>query len=291
MSERARTGIRRNASLAIVGPGRLGQAMGKLLLEAGTAIRFVAARRMDQSRRAVRFIGGGKAVSLDSPRLREADVILITTADSAVEPVARKVAFCRDDWSEQVVLHTCGSLSASVLEPFKRRGAWIGSLHPYQTVPSPQAGVRSLMGCYWAVEGDRQAKALAKRWVKALRGTAFEIVPEAKPLYHLSAFLVCPTLVTLMGCSQKLLRQAGVPERIAMPMLEQFVGETARNFAELGARKALTGPAVRGDWKTLERHIAQLRRCAPEVVPAYRELVRLMLRLAGVAPGKASALK
>jgi len=289
MSGQRGTEMPRNLSVAIAGPGRLGQAMGKLLLEAGIAIRFVAARRVEQARRAVRFIGGGKAASLDSPRLAEADVILITAADSAVEPVARKVALCRDDWSKRVVLHTCGSLPASVLEPFKARGAWIGSLHPYQTVPSPQAGARNLVGCYWAVEGDRQAKALAKRWVKVFRGTAFEIAPEAKLLYHLSAFLVCPTLVTLMDCSAKLLRQAGVPERIAGPMLEQFVRETARNFAELGARKALTGPAVRGDWETLEKHVGQLRRFAPEVVPAYRELVRLMLHLAGVAPGKISA--
>jgi predicted short-subunit dehydrogenase-like oxidoreductase (DUF2520 family) len=283
--------MQRNSSVAIVGPGRLGQAMGKLLLEGGIAIRFVVARRIEQARRAVRFIGGGNAASLDMPSLGEAGVILITTSDAAVDSVARKVALCCDDWSKRVVLHTCGSLPASVLEPFKRRGAWIGSLHPYQTIPTPEAGVRSLVGCYWAVEGDRRAKAVAKRWVKVFQGTAFEVSPEAKPLYHLSAFLVCPTVVTLMDCSRSLLRQAGVPRGIAKPMLEQFVGETARNFAELGARRALTGPAVRGDWKTLERHVGQLRRFAPEVVPAYRELVRLMLRLPGVAPGKASAFK
>ena len=275
-----------NSSVAIAGPGRLGQAMGRSLRESGVPIRWVAARRMEKAKRAARFIGGGEAVGLDAPQLAEAEVILMATSDAAVAPVARRIAACRDDWSRRVVLHTCGSLAASVLEPFKRRGAWIGSLHPYQTVPTPQAGVRNLVGCYWAVEGDRRAKALAKRWVKRLRGTAFEISPQAKPLYHLSAFLVCPTVVTLLEHSARLLRQAGVPDKVARPMLSQFVQETARNFAELGSRKALTGPAVRGDWETLEKHIAQLRRFAPEVVPAYRELVNLMLQVAGTAPGR-----
>lgn len=291
MSEHAQLGVQSNASVAIVGPGRVGQAMGKLLLDAGIAIRFIAARRAGQARRAVRFIGGGKAVSLDGPWLAEAGVILITTSDAAVESVARKIVLCRNDWSQRVVLHTCGSLPAAVLEPFKRRGAWIGSLHPYQTIPNPKAGVRNLVGCYWAVEGDGRAKALARRWVKILRGTAFEVSPEAKPLYHLSAFLVCPTVVTLMDCSRKLLREAGVSHRIAAPMLEQFVRETARNFAELGARNSLTGPAVRGDWETLARHVAQLQHFAPEVVPAYRELVGLMLRLAGIAPEESSGFR
>lgn len=281
----------RRLRVAIVGPGRLGQAMGKLLLEAGIEIRFVAARRIAQARRAVQFIGAGQAVSLGDPRLAEADVILITTSDAAVGAVAREIAVCRDDWAKHVVLHTCGSLAASVLEPFKRRGAWIGSLHPYQTIPDPKAGLRNLVGCYWAVEGDTRASELARWWVKSLRGRAFEISPGAKALYHLSAFLVCPTVVTLMDYSAKLLRQAGVPSGIIRPMLRQFVSETARNFAELGAKKALTGPAVRGDWETLERHVAQLRRFAPEVVPAYRELLGLMLRLAGVAAGTSSAGK
>ncbi|MBI3263850.1 MAG: DUF2520 domain-containing protein [Acidobacteria bacterium] len=42
----------------------------------------------------------------------------------------------------------------------------------------------------------------------------------------------------------------------------------------------MTGPAARGDWPTLERHLATLRRTSPEVAPLYRELVRAMLRLA-----------
>jgi len=64
-------------------------------------------------------------------------------------------------------------------------------------------------------------------------------------------------------------------------MLGKFVSETVNNFAESGGRKSLTGPAVRGDWATLQRHIAQLQRFAPEVIPAYVELVDLMLGVAG----------
>lgn len=286
MGTRKTTEMPMDLRVAIVGPGRLGQAMGRALREAGIPIQFVAARRIEKARRAVRFIGGGKATTLDCSRLAEAEVILIATTDSAIESVARRVALGQEDWRKHIVLHTCGSLPASLLEPFKERGAAIGSLHPYQTVATPRAGACSLVGCYWAVEGDPRAKELARRWVKKLQGTAFDIAAKAKPLYHLSAFLVCPTVVALLEHSDRLLRQAGVPGKVVRPMLTQFVWETARNFSVLGGRKALTGPAVRGDWETLEKHVAQLRRFAPEVVPAYRELLGLMLRLAGVKPGK-----
>lgn len=255
--------------------------MGRLLLGAGVPIEFVAARQLSRAKKAVRFIGGGKALTSNDRRLAEAKVILMSTSDAAVGPVARALAGFRKDWSGRVVLHTCGSLAASVLDPFKKRGAAVGSLHPYQTIPSPSAGVQNLRGCYWAVEGDRRAVAVARRWVKVLGGKSFTIVPEAKALYHLSAFLVCPTVVTLMDCSERILREAGVPKNIIRPMLGIFVSETVRNFVEFGGRKSLTGPAVRGDWATLQRHIVELQRFAPEVIPAYVEMVDLMLDVAG----------
>lgn len=278
-------GTQSNRGVAIVGPGRLGQAMGKLLLGAGVPVQWVAARQLARARNAVRFIGGGKALSLKDRRLADADIILIGTSDAALSPVACRLAGYRKDWSGQVVLHPCGSLPASVLDPFKKRGADIGSLHPYQTVPSPSAGVRNLPGCFWAVEGDRRAVAVARRWVKALSGRAFAVPPEARALYHLSAFLVCPTVVALMDCSERLLREAGVPRKVIRPMLGKFVSETVNNFVESGGRKSLTGPAVRGDWATLQRHIAQLQRFAPELIPAYVELVELMLGVAGGSAG------
>ncbi len=241
----------------------------------------MAARRPAAARRAVRFIGSGKAIALNSPELSKADVVLVTTSDAAVSQVARELARFERDWSGKVVLHTCGSLPAAVLQPLRRRGAAVGSLHPYQTIPNPAAGVRNLRGCYWGVEGEAGARAVAGRWVKALNGVAFPVRPSRKGLYHLSAFLVCPTVVTLMERSARLLRLAGVPARITRPMLGQFVKETVDNFVRLGGRRALTGPAVRGDWPTLRRHLAALRRFSPDAVPVYTELVLAMLRLAG----------
>lgn len=275
----------REMTVAIVGPGRLGQAMGSLLLRAGEPVSLVAARQLARARKAARFIGGGVAITLKDRRLAEADIILVTTSDAAISPVAGRLATYRKDWSGRVVLHTCGSLPASILDPLKKLGAAVGSVHPYQTIPNPRTGIRNLVGCYWAVEGDSRAVAVARRWVKLLGGKSFAIAPGFKPLYHLSAFLVCPTTVTLMDCSERLLREAGVPIEVIRPMLGKFVSETVNNFVETGGRKSLTGPAVRGDWATLQRHIAELQRFAPEVIPAYVELVDLMLRVAGGSSG------
>jgi predicted short-subunit dehydrogenase-like oxidoreductase (DUF2520 family) len=269
-------------TVTIVGPGRVGQAMGRLLVEAGVPIKYVAGQKTARARHAASFVGGAAGLSLKDRRAADVDVILITTSDTALSEVAEQIAQYRKDWSGRMVIHTCGSLPASVLEPFRKRGASVASMHPYQTVPDAFTGVRSLPGSFWALEGDPEAVELARRWVARLNGTVFDMRPENKPLYHLSAFLVCPTVVTLMDCSERLLEKSGVPRKYARQMLGKIVSETARNFVDLGTRRSLTGPAVRGDWATLERHVTQLKREAPEVIPAYIEMVDLMLRVAGV---------
>jgi len=306
---RLRPGNPEKGGVAVVGPGRVGQSLGKLLARAGIPILFVAARRLPAARRAARFIGRGRSLPLGDSRaygsnarqLTEAPVVLLTTSDAALGGVARSLARLSNSasarrkrgssdrargsvWSGKVVLHTCGSLPSAVLEPLKRQGAAIGSLHPFQTIPSPEAGVRNLTGCFWGIEGDAAARKVAARLVRLLGGVAFPLRPERKILYHAAAFLVCPTIVTLMDRSARLLERSGVPARVAGPMLAKFVAETAGNWAQLGARRALTGPVARGDWLTIRRHLIALRRSLPDTVPLYIAVVRAMLRLARRRP-------
>jgi predicted short-subunit dehydrogenase-like oxidoreductase (DUF2520 family) len=265
----------------LIGPGRLGQALGRLLSQAGFSVGWVAARRLESARRAVRFIGKGRPAALR--RLEElagAKVVLVTTADSAIQVVAQRLAALPTGWRGAVALHTCGSLDASVLEPLRQRGAFAGSIHPFQTVPNREAGVRNLVGAYWGLEGDPEAVRLARRWVKALGGVALGIRSQHKTLYHAAAVMSCGAVVALMDQSARMLRRAGVPPKMAKAILGKFVAETASNFAQVGARRSLTGPAARGDWETLGRHQAVLQREFPAVVPLYQELVRAMARLA-----------
>jgi predicted short-subunit dehydrogenase-like oxidoreductase (DUF2520 family) len=173
--------------IAIVGPGRLGQALGRVLNNKGFRVAVVAGRRLDRVRAAARFIGCKRAVRLDDPALAGADVILLTVSDGAVKTVARELAGLRKNWSGKIVMHVSGSLPVSVLDPLRQRRAAVGSLHPYQTVPSPAIGAKNLLGCFWAVEGDSKAQKIARRWLKRLGGKQRFIICRhtsfARPLW------------------------------------------------------------------------------------------------------------
>lgn len=266
--------------VVLVGPGRVGQALGRLLARAGVPIRSVVARRRAAAELAAKFIGAREATTLDSASFDLSNTVLLTASDDAVASVASKLARRRDDWRRTVVLHTSGSLPASALEPLARRGASVGSLHPFQTVPSREAGVRNLLGCFWCFEGDPAAERVARRWVRRLQGSLFTIRASRKTLYHAAAVISCGGLVVQLEQSARMLARAGVASRMARAMLAKLAVETVRNFAALGARHALTGPAARGDWATVERHRCALSRFAQEALALYNALTRLMARLA-----------
>ena len=162
-------------SVAIIGPGRVGQALAKLLAEAGVQVDFVAARRIERARRAQKFIGRGQAVTLTDPALARASVFVLTVSDRALAPVAEQLASLlaksvskgksgkpelgSKPLAGRIFLHTCGSLDASVLKPLGRLGGAMGSLHPFQTVPSPKQGARNLLGTFWTIPRTRDPSA------------------------------------------------------------------------------------------------------------------------------------
>src|SRR5208282_5093845 len=121
-------------SLAIVGAGRLGRALGRGLRETGWSVTIVAARSVASAKRAVRFIGGGRPAAGIPATLAAASTILIAVPDDAIASVAAELARkAGQELRGKVVVHTSGALDTSVLEPLRQCGAAVGSMHPLQT--------------------------------------------------------------------------------------------------------------------------------------------------------------
>src|SRR4029077_5263096 len=121
-------------SLAIVGAGRVGRALGRRLRELGWRIGAVITRSEASARRAVRFIGEGKPHAQMTRQILLSGVILIAAPDDEIVSVARELArIGGEELRGKIVLHTSGALDARVLGPVKACGAAVGSMHPMQS--------------------------------------------------------------------------------------------------------------------------------------------------------------
>src|SRR5260370_25651093 len=103
-------------SLAIIGAGRVGRALGRRLRELGWKIGPVVTRSEASARKAVRFIGAGKACAGITRQILASRIILIATPDDHIAGVAIDLAGIGGEALRQrVMLHTSVAMDSAVL--------------------------------------------------------------------------------------------------------------------------------------------------------------------------------
>src|ERR1700733_6026711 len=113
-------------ALAIIGAGRVGRALGRRLHEQDWKIGAVVTRNEGSARKAVRFIGAGKAHATLSREVLASRLILIATPDDAVVRVAEALGrIGAEELRGKVVLHTSGALNSGVLKAVRDCGACV----------------------------------------------------------------------------------------------------------------------------------------------------------------------
>jgi predicted short-subunit dehydrogenase-like oxidoreductase (DUF2520 family) len=265
-------------SLAIIGAGRVGRALGRLLREQGWKIGAVITCSEASARRAVRFIGAGEAHAAISRQILASRVILVTTPDDKVRDVAGELArIGAEELRGKVVLHTSGALDASALGLLREHGAAVGSIHPMQSFSG--VGTPPLEGKMFAMEGDAGAVRCARQIVRALGGAPVQIEGAKKPIYHAAGAMAAGHVLAVMEAATSLLTSIGMTRGMAARALLPLTRQVLENFEALGARAAWTGPLSRGDYKVVATHAAALQDFPVEIGEAYAALNRLAGRV------------
>ncbi len=259
--------------VTVVGAGRTGRALGRLIHRAGVPIGAVTCRSLERAREAVAFIGGGTAAA-GLPPGRSSGLVLVCVPDGAVAEVAAGLDVARGT----VVAHVAGALGSEAVAG--ARGAEPGSLHPLRSFADPERAAASFAGTACAVEGTPAAAAALRELVGRIGGVALEVAPGGKPAYHAGAVFASNYLVALLHAAERLFESAGIPREAGRPALARLAEGTLENVKISGPREALTGPVERGDDRTVARHVEALRRVAPDLAAPYAALGRMALELA-----------
>ncbi len=265
-------------SLAIIGAGRVGRALGRRLHELAWKIGAVVTRSEASARRAVRFIGAGKACAGMTRQILASRVVLIATPDDEIAVVAQELArIGGEELRGKIVLHTSGAMDSAVLEAVQERGAAVGSIHPLQSFSG--VAVPSLEGKVFTIEGETQAARMARRIARALGGSPVRILGSKKLLYHAAAAMAAGHVLAVEEAATQLLVSLGMRRSEAVRALLPLTRQVLENFERLGPRAAWTGPLSRGDYKVVRAHLGALRESPEEFAQAYEALNRLAARV------------
>ena len=212
--------------IRIIGAGRAGSSMARALRAVGHEVHGPVGRGFDMTQ-----------------ATDDVDIVIVAVSDDAIGSVASQITSS----PETVILHLSGSLGLEVLGSHPR----VGALHPLVPLPTVELGAERLCsGITFAVAGDPVAAALAG----SLGGRVVVVADEDRPKYHAAACIAANHVVALLGQVERVAESAGLSLEAFLDLTRAAVEDVAR----LGPRSALTGPAARGDWSTLERHLGAL---------------------------------
>jgi len=268
-------------SISIVGPGKVGTAIGVLAVRAGLNVVAVGGRVAAATARAAKAMASRPCAMTVTDSAGAGEVVLLCVSDDAIETVCSQLAAAGAFKRGAIVAHCSGALGSNVLHSAAEKcGCAVGSFHPLQTFPTVQAAIERLAGAYCFCEGDDRATTVLGELARAIGVQAVMLPSEGKALYHAAGVIACNYVTTLMDAAIELCERAGIERDTARAALGVLLTATADNAAAMDPADALTGPIARGDAGTVRRHLAALASCPADVQALYRSAGERTVRLA-----------
>ncbi|HUH46920.1 MAG TPA: DUF2520 domain-containing protein [Arenibacter sp.] len=180
----------------------------------------------------------------DCSELLEADLYIIAVSDDAIPEIARTLVN-----KKGLVVHTSGSVPLNALDSNNRRGVF----YPLQTFSKGiKVNFKTVPICIEAeTEEDRD---LLHRLAGYVSDNVRETSSEQRRFLHIAAVFVNNFTNHLFQIGNEICGEHDLAFDILLPL----VRETVRKLDYLNPLDAQTGPARRGDRKTMENHLHQL---------------------------------
>lgn len=259
----------------IVGPGRVGLALGKALLAADAVADLCYMGRHPEPPGDPIFDHPDVRYRYGVERPGEGtSALVLAVPDDRLEAMAELIAARGAPPPATPALHCSGALGAEPLGALHHVGYRVGTLHPLQTIVAPNSGSRRLRGASFAVSGQPEAMAAARRIVHALGGEVLTVPTRSRPSYHAAAVMASSYVVVLLRQAVRLLQSAGMEGAESERAILDLARGALDNAGEVGLAAALTGPAMRGDVDVIDLHFRTL---PPDLRPVYALLGRQLV--------------
>ena len=246
--------------IGFIGYGKVGKVFVSFLKRKGFKITAISDKKMK---------------NFDNSKVaKNCDLIFVATPDKEIKNVYLEIEkYLKPN---TYLGHFSGSLPADILNwQKKKKKIHLFSLHPIQTFGNFKKAIEYLPNTYFAIEGTKKGKEIAKRIVKEISNKYFYIDKKDKPLYH----LMCTTtnfLFPLFNFTFQIAKKLKIKKEAIFPL----VRTTIENIFEKEIEKIATGPAVRKEKKIISLHKKSLKKIFPQYLKMYEILTKELTKIA-----------
>lgn len=239
--------------IVIIGSGNVATVLGRKMLASGHRIVRIVARNEQAGKKLAGLLGAMYSGDLAIPD-QHADLYLVALSDDALWQLGQNLKI-----KNAIVVHTAGSVPMDVLKDVSNN---YGVLYPLQTLRGEMEEIPDFPLLVDANTPD--ALTLLMDFAETISPAVVNANDEYRREIHLAAVISGNFTNHLFALVQDYCRDNSLDFKLLLPQIRQVV-----NNLEYGsAANRQTGPAVRNDVATLNRHDAMLH-SFPEIREIY----------------------
>jgi len=249
-------------SISFAGAGRVAGALCREMFRAGFKILQIVSENDANGRLTARSCG---AEWSSVPDFYDSnDIIIVAVPDHRLKEVLSEIR-CS---SRTIIVHTAGSCG---LEVFPTRLEKTGVFYPLQTFSKGRKV--SLRDLPFLIEAkDESTFQTLVNLAGSLGGKAFFADSERRKLLHVSAVFVNNFTNFMLTEGIEIASGAGFSPEILEPLIRETISKALEN----GPSFSQTGPAIRKDFETIEKHM-ELLSFSPDLQKLYSEVTQSIL--------------
>jgi len=229
--------------IVLIGSGNVATVFGRLLKHAEHEIVQVMGRNATNANELAD--ASGAAWSNDITKLdKDADFYIIAVSDAAVESIAKTIAL-----KDKIVVHTSGAVSKEVLKTVTKN---YGVLYPLQSLRKETTYHPVIPLLIDA------ANAATQNTIEEIATAISNRIQVANDIQRLKLHIAAVAASNFSNHLFALVQEYCKKEAVSFDILLPLIQETANRLNDFDARQVQTGPAIRGDNATIQKHLEML---------------------------------
>ncbi|MBC7536568.1 MAG: DUF2520 domain-containing protein [Ferruginibacter sp.] len=226
--------------VVMIGSGNVATVLSRLLIKNNHSIVQVISRNIDHARVLADELNVNYSDLTGQPD-ESADMIILAVSDFAIMEGLPHMHF-----NNKLIVHTAGSVSKEVLKDLSSN---YGVLYPLQSLVKDAAIIPEIP---FLVDGnEEQVIACLEDFAGTLSPIVQRVNDENRLKLHAAAVIVSNFTNHLFSIAEKFCNT----ENVDFNMLKPLIMETAHRIQHASPSQLQTGPAVRKDIQTLDKHL------------------------------------
>lgn len=236
----------KNEKIGIIGTGNVGWHLTQLLINANIEVSGILIRKISKAK--AKGINKLFNVPLEDNLenlAKSSTIIIIAVNDDNIEEMAKNLT-----GFEGIVCHTSGSVNLNTLARHCKKSA---VLYPLQTLSKEKiVNPADIPFCIEAVSDDIENKLI--KITESMGCNTIKTTSDQRLMLHVAAVLVCNFTNHLLNRAKNILDQNDINFEILYPL----ISETLNKATSMDPFYAQTGPAIRNDIITINKHLKAL---------------------------------